>query len=195
MNPATSRRHRHLRGVDLGEGEGAEHVDDDLDVDFADALQRAPVERVLVEQLARLGRFDVAATEVDAVTFEEADLLFGQNERGVLRDGLLEAERSWRSHSCRNRWRVIVARWYCSLYGTWRCHMTKMIFNHLAPSARSAWRCACPRAVAGRSTLGPRDSRAARGRPPDRPHAATPWSCPGFVDGKGLSVWSWTGTG
>jgi hypothetical protein len=30
--------HRHLRGVDLREGEGAEDVDDDLDVDFADAL-------------------------------------------------------------------------------------------------------------------------------------------------------------
>jgi hypothetical protein len=27
-----------------------------------------------------------------------------------------------------------------------RCHMTKMIFSHFAPSARSAWRCACPRA-------------------------------------------------
>ena len=35
---------------------------------------------------------------------------------------------------------VIVARWYCSSYGTWRCHMTKMIFSHFAPSARSAWR-------------------------------------------------------
>jgi putative ABC transport system substrate-binding protein len=24
----------------------------------------------------------------------------------------------------------------CSSYGTWRCHMTKMIFNHFARSAR-----------------------------------------------------------
>ena len=40
---------------------------------------------------------------------------------------------------CRRCWRVIVAKWYCSSYGTWRCHMTKMIFNHFAPSARSAW--------------------------------------------------------
>jgi hypothetical protein len=31
-------RHRHLRGVDLGEGEGAKGVDNDLDVDLADAL-------------------------------------------------------------------------------------------------------------------------------------------------------------
>jgi hypothetical protein len=30
--------------------------------------------------------------------------------------------------------------------GTLRCHITKMIVNHFAPSARSAWRCACPRA-------------------------------------------------
>src|SRR3989442_6822106 len=39
---------------------------------------------------------------------------------------------------CRSCCRVIVARWYCSSYGTWRCHMTKMIFSHFAPSARSA---------------------------------------------------------
>lgn len=43
----------HLGGVDLREGEGAEDVDHDLDVDLADALEGAPVERVLVEQLAR----------------------------------------------------------------------------------------------------------------------------------------------
>src|SRR6266853_1223096 len=29
----------------------------------------------------------------------------------------------------------MVAKWYCSSYGTWRCHMTKMIFNHFAPRA------------------------------------------------------------
>jgi len=46
-------RDRHLRGVDLGEGEGARHVDDDLDVDLAHTLERAPAERVLVKQLAR----------------------------------------------------------------------------------------------------------------------------------------------
>ncbi len=40
---------------------------------------------------------------------------------------------------CRSCCRVIVARWYCSSYGTWRCHRTKMIFSHFAPSARSAW--------------------------------------------------------
>ena len=40
----------------------------------------------------------------------------------------------------RSCWRVIVARWYCSSYGTLRSHMTKIIFSHVAPSARSAWR-------------------------------------------------------
>jgi hypothetical protein len=39
---------RHLRGIDLREGEGAEDVDHNLDVDLADAPERAPVERVLV---------------------------------------------------------------------------------------------------------------------------------------------------
>src|SRR5262245_16030617 len=68
----------HLRRVDLREGEGAEDVDDDLDVDLPDALERAPVERVLVEQLAGLGGFDVPAAEVDAVAFQQTDLFLGQ---------------------------------------------------------------------------------------------------------------------
>jgi hypothetical protein len=33
---------RHLGGVDLGEGERAEDIDDDLNVDLAHALERAP---------------------------------------------------------------------------------------------------------------------------------------------------------
>ncbi len=41
---------------------------------------------------------------------------------------------------------AILAKWYCSSYGTWGCHMRKMIFNHLAPKARNAWLCRCPRA-------------------------------------------------
>ena len=40
---------------------------------------------------------------------------------------------------CRSCCRAIVARWYCSSYGTWRSHRTKMIFTHFAPNARSAW--------------------------------------------------------
>src|SRR5262249_1994101 len=47
---------------------------------------------------------------------------------------------------CRSCCRAIDARWYSSSYEAWRCHMTKMIFNHLAPNARSARRCECPRA-------------------------------------------------
>lgn len=45
----------HLRVVDLGEGERAEGVDHDLDLDLADALERAPVEGVLVEEVAGAG--------------------------------------------------------------------------------------------------------------------------------------------
>jgi hypothetical protein len=39
---------------------------------------------------------------------------------------------------CRSCCRAIVAKWYCSSYGTWRSHRTKMIFTHFAPNARSA---------------------------------------------------------
>src|SRR5262245_6427724 len=62
-----ARGHRHLRGVDLREGERAEDVNDDLDVDLADALEGPPEERVLIEQFARPRRFHVTAAEVDAV--------------------------------------------------------------------------------------------------------------------------------
>ena len=47
-----ARGDRHLGVVDLGEGERAEDIDDDLHVDLADALERAPVEGVLIEQFA-----------------------------------------------------------------------------------------------------------------------------------------------
>ena len=39
---------------------------------------------------------------------------------------------------CRSCCRAIVAKWYCSSYGTRRSHRTKMIFTHFAPNARSA---------------------------------------------------------
>jgi hypothetical protein len=41
-----------LRSVDLGEGERAEDIYDDLHVDLADPFERAPLEGVLVQQLA-----------------------------------------------------------------------------------------------------------------------------------------------
>src|SRR5262249_44377879 len=85
-------RDRHLGRIDLGEGEGAEDVDDDLDVDLADALEGAPVERVVVEELTRAAGLDVTATEVDAVALEEADLLLGEDEGGVRLDGALQAQ-------------------------------------------------------------------------------------------------------
>src|SRR6266496_4149203 len=58
----------------------------------------------------------------------------------------------------------MVAKWYCSSYGTWRCHMTKMIFSHFAPKARSAM----AMMMAPRSLLvvvGPRPLTALQGQP------------------------------
>src|SRR5262249_1052782 len=88
-----ARSHRHLRGVDLGEGERAEDIDDDLDVDLADALQGASGEGVLVEELAGARGFHVAAPELDAVALEETQLLLGEDERALL-GGLLQAEQA-----------------------------------------------------------------------------------------------------
>jgi hypothetical protein len=68
--------------------EGAEDVDDDLDVELANL---APSRRVVVEPLARPGRLNVAAAEGDAVAFRESDPLLREDEGGVLGDGLLEA--------------------------------------------------------------------------------------------------------
>lgn len=45
--------YRHLRGVDLGEGQRAEGVYDDLYVDLAYSLEGSPVERVLIEEFSR----------------------------------------------------------------------------------------------------------------------------------------------
>src|SRR5262249_27192877 len=55
-----------------------------LDVDLADALERAPVERVLVEQLAGPGALDVTAAEVGAVPLQELDLRVSQDVGRVL---------------------------------------------------------------------------------------------------------------
>ena len=85
-----TRRDRHLRRVDLREGKRAEDVDHDLDVDLAHALQRPPVERVLVQQLPRSGSLDVATAEVGAVALEQLDLPFAE-QVGVVLDVLLEA--------------------------------------------------------------------------------------------------------
>jgi hypothetical protein len=46
----------HLRRVDLREGEGARAVGDDLHVDLADALEGAPVKRVLIPLCSSPGR-------------------------------------------------------------------------------------------------------------------------------------------
>jgi len=69
-----------LGAVDLGEGERAEGVDDDLDVDLADSFESPPIEGALVQQLSRAVAFDVTAAKVGAVPFEPLDLLFGQYE-------------------------------------------------------------------------------------------------------------------
>ncbi len=70
---------RHLRGVDLGEGERAEDVDDDLHIDLAHALERAPVEGVLVQQFSGPRGLYMAAAEVDGVALEQADLRLRQH--------------------------------------------------------------------------------------------------------------------
>lgn len=44
----TSSRDRHLRGLDLGKGQGLERIDQDLGVDLADPFELAPEEGVLV---------------------------------------------------------------------------------------------------------------------------------------------------
>ena len=80
-----ARGDRHLRGEDLGEGQGAEHVHEYLDVDLAHTLEAAPVERVLVEELAGPAGLDVSAAEVHAVTLEELDLLLAEDEGRLLR--------------------------------------------------------------------------------------------------------------
>ncbi len=71
-----ARRHRHLRGIDLGEGQGAEDVDDDLDVDLPDAPERAREDGVLIQRLTGLRRLDMATVELDAMAFEQAQLFF-----------------------------------------------------------------------------------------------------------------------
>lgn len=47
-----TRGNRHLGVVDLGEGERAEDINDDLHIDLADAFERTPIEGVLIEKFA-----------------------------------------------------------------------------------------------------------------------------------------------
>lgn len=74
----------HLAGIDLGEGQGAEGIDDDLHIDLADTLERAPAKRVLAEQFAGRGGFDVLPRDdLAAGFFQQAHLRFGEHEGGV----------------------------------------------------------------------------------------------------------------
>src|SRR5581483_9966015 len=86
-------RDGHLRRIDLGKGEGAGDVDDDLDVDLADALERAPVKRVLVQELAGAGGLDMAAAELGAVALQQLDLRLGEDE-GLVSSVAFEPEQS-----------------------------------------------------------------------------------------------------
>lgn len=56
----------------------------DVDVDLADALERYPVKRVLIEQFARARRLDVAASEAGTVRLEQANVLVRENNGRVL---------------------------------------------------------------------------------------------------------------
>jgi hypothetical protein len=89
-----ARGDRHLRRVDLREGEGARHVDDDLHVDLADALQRTPVKRVLIEQFAGPRSLNVTAAEVGAVALKQLDLRLRQHE-GLLPGMALETHQAF----------------------------------------------------------------------------------------------------
>ena len=84
---------RHLRGVDLGERQGTEGVDDDLNVDLADALERAPVERVLIEQFSGRRGLDMAHAELRRVALQQPDLFLGQDV-GLLPGLGLEAQQA-----------------------------------------------------------------------------------------------------
>ena len=77
----------------MAKGQRAEDVDDDLDVDLAHALERSPVEGVLVQKLAGARRFDVSAAEVDGVALEQLDLLVAEHV-GVVVHVLLEAKQT-----------------------------------------------------------------------------------------------------
>jgi hypothetical protein len=68
----------------LAKGSRAEGIDHHLHVDLAHALERAPVEGVLIEQLARGAGLDVPAAEVWAVALQQAHLLLGEHEGGGL---------------------------------------------------------------------------------------------------------------
>lgn len=77
------RSDRHLAGVDLGESERTEGVDDNLDVDLADALEGASVESVLIQEFSGRGGLDVLRDDIAAGTFEQAHLFVGEDIGGV----------------------------------------------------------------------------------------------------------------
>ena len=60
----------------MAKGRRTRGVDDDLHVDLPAPLERSPVKRVLIEQLAGPPRFNVPAAEVGAVALEKPDLSF-----------------------------------------------------------------------------------------------------------------------
>lgn len=75
---------RHLRGVDLGEGQRAEGVYDDLHVDLAHSLEGSPVESVLIEEFSRGADLYMAHAKVAGMLLEQAYLFFAEQERIAL---------------------------------------------------------------------------------------------------------------
>ena len=89
-------RHRQLREVELAEGQRAVGVDDRLHVDPADTLDRPDEVRVLADQIAGRGAFDVPLGVADSRPLEAAQQLhlrFGQHA-SVGRRLLLEPEQA-----------------------------------------------------------------------------------------------------
>jgi len=84
---------RHLGVVDLGEGERAEDIDDDLHIDLADTFERTPVEGVLIKQFAGARGFDVTAAELGAVALQELDLRLAEHEGGIA-GGLFQSQQA-----------------------------------------------------------------------------------------------------
>jgi hypothetical protein len=64
---------------------------------------------------------------------------------------------------CRSCCRAIVAKWYCSSYGTWRSHRMKMIFTASHPMLGGPRDGSDRAPAARRSTPGPTRSSATRG--------------------------------
>jgi hypothetical protein len=67
------------------EGEQAEHIHDNLDVDLADTLEGTPIKGVLIQQFPGSESFHVSATELDRVRPEQSDLCFTEHNGVPLR--------------------------------------------------------------------------------------------------------------